>query len=143
MVGALYNSQHLQQDIVFYTSYPLAAPADIPQNIAVNIISSVAISVTWEPPLPEDRNGIITSYTIQLYEIVTGQTSLIQREGHHTELLIDSLHPYYEYNVSIAAETVALGPFSESQTVWTLEDCEFYSTSWGNYCTNNSKDIGT
>ena len=88
--------------------------------------------MTWEPPLPENRNGIITSYTIQLHEIVTGQTFLIQREANHTELLIDSLHPYYEYNVSIAAETVAVGPFSESQTVRTLEDSEFDSAniSW-------------
>ena len=125
MVGTLYVQPTIS--ILCYETQPLA-PVDAPQNIVIHVVSSIAISVTWEPPLPDDHNGIITSYTIQLYERVTGQISLIQREANHTELLIDSLHPYYEYNVSIAAETVAVGPFSESQTVRTLEDSEFDST---------------
>ena len=93
-----------------------------PQNISVSVVSSVAISVTWQLPLPEDQNGIITSYTIQLYDTVTGETTLYLREGHHSQFLIDTLHPYYEYDVSMAAETVEIGPFSAAQRVQTLED---------------------
>ena len=94
-------------------------------NITVTVVSSVAISVTWEPPLAQDQNGIITSYIIQLYDTVNGQTTLYEREGHHSQLVIDVLHPYYVYDVSMAAKTVELGPFSASQSVQTFQDSKY------------------
>ena len=90
--------------------------------MSVTAVSSVAISVTWHPPLIQDQNGVITSYIIQLYDSVTGQTTLYEREGHHTQLVIDDLHPYYVYDVSMAANTVELGPFSAAQSVQTFSD---------------------
>ena len=78
--------------------------------------------MTWDPPLDGDQNGIITSYTIRLYDIVADQTTLYRREGHHSQFVIDTLHPYYEYDVSVAAETVDIGPFSVIKRVQTLED---------------------
>ena len=101
------------------------APSSAPLNISVDVVSSVVISVTWNPPLAQDQNGIIFSYTIWLQEIVTGQTTLFEREGHHSQLVIDNLHPYYEYDVSVAAETVELGPFSTAQRVQTFQDSEY------------------
>ena len=78
--------------------------------------------MTWEPPLEDNQNGIITSYTIRLYDIVADKTTLYQREGHHAQFVIDTLHPYYEYDVSVAAETVDIGPFSVIQRIRTQED---------------------
>ena len=104
--------------------YAFAAPISSPQNVSVDVISSEAISVTWEPPLDDDQNGMIMSYAIRLYGIVADQTTLYQREGHHSQFVIDTLHPYYEYDVSVAAETVDVGPFSVIQRVQTLEDCK-------------------
>ena len=80
--------------------------------------------MTWAPSLMEDQNGIITSYSVRVYSIVTGETTVYLREGHHSQIIIDSLHPYYEYDVSIAAETVGIGPFSTPQRVRTLQDSE-------------------
>ena len=41
--------------------------------------------------------------------------------GDHTELIISSLHAHYQYQFTIAAETVQQGPFSNPVTVTTLE----------------------
>ena len=54
-----------------------------------------------------------------MFSTVTNETTLYLREAHH---IIESLHPYYEYDVSIAAETIDIGPFSTPQRVLTLED---------------------
>lgn len=99
-----------------------AAPTGHPLNISIDIVSSESISVTWAPPLTEDQNGIIASYSVQVHSIVTGETRVYVREGHHSQITIDSLHPYYDYDVSMAAETVGIGPFSAPQRVLTLED---------------------
>ena len=98
------------------------APASPPLNMSIEVVSSNSISVTWAAPLVEDQNGIITLYSIQIFSTVTNETTLYQREAHHSQLVIESLHPYYEYDVSIAAETVDVGPFSTPQGVITLED---------------------
>ena len=41
--------------------------------------------------------------------------------GDHTELIINSLHAHYQYQFTIAAETLQQGPFSNPVTVTTLE----------------------
>ena len=78
--------------------------------------------MTWAAPLVEDQNGIITLYYIRIFSTVTNETTLYLREAHHSQHVIESLHPYYEYAVSIAAETVDIGPFSTPQRFLTLED---------------------
>ena len=100
------------------------APSSSPLNVTVTVVNSVMISVTWSPPLEQDQNGIITTYIIRLYDTVNDQITLYEREAHHTQLVIDELHPYYVYNVSMAAETVELGPFSTTQSIQTLQDSQ-------------------
>lgn len=39
-----------------------------------------------------------------------------------TERLVDSLHPFYNYTCTVAAVTVAEGPFSLSVTITTGQD---------------------
>ena len=79
--------------------------------------------------MPEDQNGVITFYVIELYDIINRKKTIKRREGHHREIVIAGLHPYYEYNVSMAAETVAQGLFSEPLEVRTLEDGTFPDTT--------------
>ena len=52
-----------------------------------------------------------------------------------TQVNVSNLHPFYNYNCSIAAETITVGPFSDSISVQldeygrflaaTIEQCEF------------------
>ena len=79
--------------------------------------------MSWRLPLFEERNGVIISYTIVLVELQTNTTLIYQREGNHTELIVEELHPYYEYRCSIVAATqVGAGLFSDTVTVRTAED---------------------
>ena len=41
-----------------------------------------------------------------------------------TERLVDSLHPFYNYTCTVAAVTIAEGPFSASVTITTQQDGE-------------------
>ena len=47
--------------------------------------------------------------------------------GNYTELVIGSLHAGNQYQFTIAADTVELGPFSGQVTVTTLESGQFYT----------------
>ena len=100
-----------------------SAPTAPPENLTLQVIGSSAIVVFWRLPPFEERNGVIISYTIVLLEMPTNMTLIYQREGNHTELIVEELHPYYEYRCSIAAQTqIGTGPFSDSVTVRTAED---------------------
>ena len=66
--------------------------------------------VAWIPPLEEDQNGIVRSYTVNVTELNTG--SQFQRIVMGTDILLDQLHPYYVYQVTVAAFTIGNGPFS-------------------------------
>ena len=66
---------------------------------------------------------MIISYTIVLVELPTNRTLFYQREGNHTQLIVEELHPYYEYRCSIVAETqVGASPSSDLVTIRTAED---------------------
>ena len=106
--------------------FPYTVPTAPPQNTDGEVLSSTAISITWQVPQLEEQNGIIQRYFIRLLEVPTNINFTYQQKGQHTELVIDSLHPDYDYECSVAAETVVgRGPFSEPFTITTHEDGKF------------------
>ena len=96
------------------------APSGPPLAITITSLSSQNVTVSWSPPSVTQVNGLIQHYTIVLYEVITGKTHTY--ETNKTSLLSSNLHPYYTYSVSVAATTVAIGPYSTNQTFTTLED---------------------
>ena len=60
--------------------------------------------------MEEERNGIIRRYIINVTELNSGTE--YQLENSSTEITIPDLHPFYQYFYSVAAITVALGPFT-------------------------------
>jgi len=85
-------------------------PSGTPTNVRVVAISSSSIRLTWEPPRPEDQNGVILAYNITITEAETGRVTYFQKEGTESLLIVNFLHPYYTYQCSISAETVGPGP---------------------------------
>ena len=74
----------------------------------------------WDPPLPEQQNGPIVTYTIV---IVTVETAESQFTTNDTNLILNSLMPYTTYEWTVAAHTTAgMGPFSSPATVRTSPD---------------------
>ena len=46
----------------------------------------------------------------------------IQLTSNSTALTAESLHTYYSYNITVAAVTIGVGPFSAESTAQTSED---------------------
>ena len=63
---------------------------------------------------------MIRQYIIQVLEVDTGTTFM--ETSNITELTLEGLHPFYSYSCRIAAETIAVGPFSNPITVQLNED---------------------
>ena len=85
-----------------------------PENVTIRAINSSAIYLSWNGVMT--RVGILRSYVIRVLEedtrlVVDYRTSL-------TSITI-SVHPDYVYRCSVAAFTVATGPFSDVVTVKT------------------------
>ena len=73
------------------------------------VVSGTTLTVSWEPPPPEQRNGVIISYTlrcsdtVESFELVLNPISSIELYG---------LNPNIDYMCEIAASTAAgIGPF--------------------------------
>ncbi len=77
------------------------------------------ITLTWSPPPDEYNNGAIRSYSIRILEVESGHSFVVQTSDLEHSLL--HLHPYYTYNISVAATTVSTGPYSPNISVKTLQ----------------------
>ena len=84
-------------------------------------ITSIAIHFSWQSPLSEDQNGVITGYILNVTSPVMGETEELFTES------TDPVTPYTLYSAAVAAQTDAgRGPFSVSISVQTLEDGVFF-----------------
>ena len=68
-----------------YVCFLIAVPSGAPTNITVEALSSTSLLITWEPPPPSQRNGVITYYRVlvtsdsgqmQVYNVSADQLSL-------------------------------------------------------------------
>ena len=91
-------------------------------DIAAVAIGPRKIHISWSPPFSWRQNGIIRSYIVNLAVAETKEH--IQLTSNSTSLTAESLHPYYSYNVTVAAVTIGVGPFSADSTAQTSEDGE-------------------
>ena len=65
------------------------------------------------PHHPENHvghRGVIRSYRVRLNNVETGSERIIADSS--SPLVVSDLHPFYNYRISVAAYTVALGPYS-------------------------------
>lgn len=91
------------------------APTAAPLHLEDTRVGTHSMTLSWDPPPFENRNGRIRAYHVQLREIETGSDS--QYTINATEITVINLHPFYTYNCSVAAETVAIGPYSETLSI--------------------------
>ena len=84
-------------------------------------MSSRSVSLTWDPPHFEDRNGVITGYTINITSLETMESFELLSASNN--LTADLLTPFSTYSFKIAGQTViGVGIFSTAITVMTPED---------------------
>ena len=100
-----------------------SAVPGVPQSINVISPSSTPLLVTWDHPLPLDRNGVITGYTV--LRQAGNEMNTTELFSNDTSHLLAGLVPFTEYNISVAGNTSAgQGEFSVPFTVRTLNDSE-------------------
>ena len=85
--------------------------------------NSTSLQVTWDHPLPPDRNGVITNYTVRQ----TGsEIIMIELPNNDTSLLLTDLMPFTVYSITVAGSTSAgRGEFTTPVTARTRIDSEW------------------
>ncbi|XP_028402634.1 uncharacterized protein LOC114525469 [Dendronephthya gigantea] len=101
------------------TEKHLCAPEGPPLNVTVTAESSSSLSVTWDPPEEEKRNGVIVNYIV----CISHEETKPCFKEHTTEkmmLVIDNLNASTKYYVRVLASTkVGRGNYSKSQGIFT------------------------
>lgn len=80
------------------------------------------VELSWIAPPTINHNGIIRYFVIIVTEINTGYKFQLTAEA--TSEVVSSLHPFYTYEVVVAAVTTERGPFSDSLVFQLPEDGE-------------------
>ena len=101
-----------------------SAPSAPPEELVAVNVSSTSFVLFWSPPPTNQQNGIIREYTVNLTELQTGNSIVLNSTS--TSVSVLSLHPYYTYKCVVSAYTVGSGPYSEVFTITTLEDGMLY-----------------
>ena len=76
--------------------------------------------MSWNDPPLAEQNGLIRQYLISINELDTGNVYTYSSLTNEFNAMF--LHPYYYYNCSVSAVTVASGPFSYSVSIQTAID---------------------
>ena len=73
------------------------------------------LTLTWAPPVPERRNGLIQRYIISVTELETRTTELFNTTVE--SISITGRHPFYRYSYIVAAVTIGRGPYSVASII--------------------------
>lgn len=99
----------------------LLVPTGAPLEVEATSLSSTHLELQWLPPVPENQNGVITAYYINITELNTGTAFTFAVSGTTLFFSSSTFHPYYKYSCLIAAVTVGAGPAAHIE-VTTRED---------------------
>ena len=90
--------------LVYSFLLSFAVPSDSPSNTTGVALNSTHVYLSWDPPPPDEINGVIQGYRINITELDTGD--MLQHTAEDSNATIGSLHPHYTYNFTIAAFTL-------------------------------------
>lgn len=107
---------YADRDYAFF----LIGPSGPPQQFSVSAHDSKTLQLSWHPPRPEDQNGLIRKYMVNITEVETMKEVI--HMSTRTTLHVRSLHPFYNYKCSVAAHTIDIGPYTHVVNVQMPED---------------------
>ena len=110
-------------------------PGNTPQAVTVSATSSRSISVSWEPVIADDRNGIIKGYVVNYQALPNGYlvakilNITNQEQNNRQTVTLAGLNEFTNYSIGVLAFTISgNGPASVGQVVEILEDSKFYAS---------------
>ena len=103
------------------------APTAPPTNFVISSVNSTALSLAWNPPPLEHRNGLITKYTLTCYETVNGSSYLVKSPvfpytlnnyNGSVDLVLNGFRPGTIINCSVTASNEAgTGPAAHNDAI--------------------------
>jgi len=109
--------------------FVLVVPTGYPQDFSIEVLSSRSAVLSWIPPLIEEQNGIIISYTVRVVAVESGADFQVLSAS--TGVRIDTLEPNTMYDFSVAAMTsVGRGPFTSIVNITTPQEGNIYAASF-------------
>ena len=87
-----------------------SAPTAPPDQLSA-LVSADSLTLMWNSPPFEDTNGVIQYYMARIVEKETGKQFTLTATS--TVVVFNNLHPYYKYECSVTAYTIAFGPYSD------------------------------
>ena len=102
------------------------APTAPPTNFVISAVNSTALSLAWNPPPLEHRNGLITKYTLTCHETVNGSSYLVEspvfpytvNNNGSIDLVLNGFRPGTTINCSVTASNEAgTGPAAHDDTI--------------------------
>ena len=118
---------------IFIHHFLSTAPSGPPQMISAVALDPRMIKISWSLPLPEEQNGIIEIYVVNITVAETDEH--IQLRTNNMTITAEGLHPYYNYHITVAAVTIAIGPYTVNQVVQTPQDGKETKAYNFAYCT--------
>lgn len=110
------------QETIKYLLTPEGPPSGPPTNITHHFQTPDVVSVTWDVPLVEHRNGQITHYDIEFHKKVD-HTTVTDRNTTQMKAVFTNLEENTDYVFRVRAHTSqGAGPYSEKITVHTERD---------------------
>ena len=110
-------------------------PSGAPQAVTVNVTSTRGISVSWDPVVADDRNGIIKGYIVSYQALPNGYivakilNITNDEQNNRQTVTLAGLNEFTNYSIGVLAFTIfGNGPASVGQVVETLEDSKFYAS---------------
>ncbi len=102
-----------------------AAPSDSPGAPTSSATTSTSITITWSEIACQDRNGVITGYTIRYGPVNTSPTS-IDHTSTDRSRVISGLISFTNYTVSVrGVNSAGSGVYSAETVIRTGEDSKF------------------
>ncbi len=78
-------------------------------------ITTTSLSLSWDPPQFDQQNGIIRYYVVNIVDLSTFTSRTLNINA--ISITISNLRPFFVYNISVAAHTIGLGPYSSQLTI--------------------------
>ena len=94
----------------------IPAPSASPVGVSLSILSPYSLFITWELPPNDARNGEILHYNVRVVAWIDTNSAALWTTT-ELETTLERLRPNFEYTISIAATTVAQGPYSPEISV--------------------------
>lgn len=98
-------------------------PHSSPTSINIPSVDVTAVTISWQPPVLEDRNGIISFYVIVIQNLQFNIDDItVNVSGSYSSYTVSGLEEYCRYQCQIAAGTIiGSGPYSSYVEFLTMQ----------------------